>query len=156
MTTTLIVHIIYVQYLQYLVLSKREFMILLHLTELSEETLQNQISQQIRAKILSGYLPENTCLPSIRALARNYHVSVITVQRSYENLMREGLIHSRSTRGYYVSKLTGKKKKEMAEEQVFEALSKPIKAALEEGLTRDDITHIFGKIMDKYKEKIST
>ena len=68
---------------------------LLNLTDLSDESLQSQISRQIRAKILSGELAAGEVLPSIRGLARDQHVSVITVQRGYENLERDGLIHSR-------------------------------------------------------------
>ncbi|HNX51994.1 MAG TPA: GntR family transcriptional regulator, partial [Thermoanaerobaculaceae bacterium] len=42
-------------------------------------------------------------LPSIRALAREYRVSVITVQRAYEDLEREGLLHSHPGKGFYVA-----------------------------------------------------
>ena len=54
---------------------------LLHLTDLSNEPLQGQVVRQIRAKILAGELAAGTDLPSIRKLAREQHISVITVQR---------------------------------------------------------------------------
>ena len=54
---------------------------LLNLTDLSDEPLQSQISRQIRAKILSGELPAGRVLPSIRGMAKEQRVSVITVQR---------------------------------------------------------------------------
>jgi len=68
---------------------------LLNLTDLSNEPLQSQIFRQIRAKILSGELAAGEMLPSIRALALQQQVSVVTVQRGYESLERAALIHSR-------------------------------------------------------------
>ena len=65
---------------------------LLNLTDLSDEPLQSQIARQIRAKILAGEVPAGQVLPSIRGLAKEQRVSVITVQRGYEALEREGLI----------------------------------------------------------------
>lgn len=112
---------------------------LLNLTDLSSEPLQSQIIRQIRAKILSGELSAEADLPSIRALARQQHVSVITVQRAYEALMRDGLIHSRRGKGFFVSHLKNKEKQNMAKQRLFDALAPLIKAALEERLTEDDI-----------------
>jgi GntR family transcriptional regulator len=74
---------------------------LLNLTDLSDESLQNQLSRQVRAKILNGELMAGEMLPSIRSLAREQRVSVITIQRGYETLEREGLIHSRRGKGFF-------------------------------------------------------
>jgi GntR family transcriptional regulator len=112
---------------------------LLDLTDLSSEPLQSQIIRQIRAKILSGELAAGTTLPSIRGLARDQHVSVITVQRAYESLMREELIHSRRGKGFFVSELPGGKKEEMAKERLFELLEPIVTTALAEGLSEQDI-----------------
>ena len=112
---------------------------LLNLTDLSDEPLQGQISRQIRAKILAGELPADTGLPSIRAMAREQHVSVITVQRAYEHLMRENLIHSRRGKGFFVSELRQEKKTAMAKQKLLENLKRPVKAAVAEGLTAEDI-----------------
>jgi len=57
---------------------------ILDLTDLSNVSLQNQIYRQIREFILSGGLLAEEMLPSIRSLAREQKVSVITVQRGYE------------------------------------------------------------------------
>ncbi len=112
---------------------------LLNLTDLSSEPLQSQIVRQVRAKILIGELTAGTSLPSIRALAREQHVSVITVQRAYETLIREKLIHSRRGKGFFVSDLANKRKGEMAKQRLLENLSPLISAALEEGLSQKDI-----------------
>ncbi len=112
---------------------------LLNLTDFSDEPLQSQITRQIRAKILSGELSANETLPSIRALARDERVSVITVQRGYETLEREGLIYSRRGKGFFVSNLRAHTKKEMAEERLQENLKPIISAALNEGLDKKEI-----------------
>ncbi|UCE06941.1 MAG: GntR family transcriptional regulator [bacterium] len=115
---------------------------ILNLTDLSDEPLQAQISRQIRAKILAGELSADTSLPSIRTLAKDTRVSVITVQRAYEQLMRENLIHSRRGKGFFVSQLRKDEKKEMAKERLMENLERPILAALAEGLSTSDIIEI--------------
>lgn len=114
----------------------------LNLTDLSAEPLQSQIIRQVRAKILAGELEADNDLPSIRRLAREQHISVITVQRAYESLEREGLIHSRRGKGFFVSKLSGQQKKSLAVERLKENLSSPIRAALSEGLGKEEINNI--------------
>lgn len=126
---------------------------LLNLTDLSEEPLQSQISRQIRAKILAGELSAGVGLPSIRELARKQRVSVITVQRAYENLLREELIHSRRGKGFFVTELPEERKKSMAKHRLFEQLETIIATALAEGLDSDDILDIVVQILQQFKEK---
>lgn len=120
---------------------------LLNLTEHSNEPLQGQIARQIRAKILAGDLPEGEALPSIRALASEQRVSVITVQRAYERLERDGLIQSRQRRGFFVSTLSDTSKKERAEQQFQEQIDPLIRNALAEGLTTEDIAKILDQLL---------
>ena len=124
---------------------------LLNLTDLSAEPLQSQIIRQVRAKILTGELKENSDLPSIRRLAREQHISVITVQRAYEGLEREGLIHSRRGKGFFVSHLSNTQKKSLALERLKENLKLPIRAALSEGLEKDDIYRVVESLMKRAK-----
>ncbi|MFQ5633678.1 MAG: GntR family transcriptional regulator [bacterium] len=129
---------------------------LLNLTDLSSEPLQGQIVRQVRAKILSGELQAETDLPSIRVLAREQRVSVITVQRAYETLMREGLIHSRRGKGFFVSDLHDREKQKMAKQRLLEALVPLIKAALEEGLTSEDILEAIDIAMKQNGRKLTS
>lgn len=122
---------------------------LLNLTDLSDEPLQSQISRQIRAKVLAGELAAGEALPSIRALARDARVSVITVQRGYEDLEREGLIHSRRGKGFFVSELKADRKKEMAKRRLKDQLQPVVRAAVAEGLTSDEITAAFTSIVTR-------
>ncbi len=65
--------------------------------------IYEQIETQIRSQILSGALEEGSSIPSMRALARMLKVSVITVQKAYENLKKDGLIESAVGRGTVVA-----------------------------------------------------
>ncbi len=120
---------------------------LLNLTDLSDEPLQSQIARQIRAKILNGELPSEAALPSIRGLAKDYHVSVVTVQRGYESLEREGLIHSRRGKGFFVSDIKQENKKRMALENFTENVKPLIKIAADEGLSSEDILKAVRQIL---------
>ena len=121
---------------------------LLHLTDLSEEPLQGQIVRQVRARILSGHLGAGADLPSIRRLAREQHISVITVQRAYEALENEGLIHSRRGKGFFVTALSPEKRKTLANDRFKESMRPNIWAALEEGLSREEIKEIIVAILE--------
>jgi len=121
--------------------------LLLHLTDLSSEPLQGQIVRQIRAKILGGDLAAEADLPSIRRLAREQHISVITVQRAYETLENEGLIHSRRGKGFFVTGLSEVAKKKMAKDRLWEILEPKLAAALAEGLSKDDILKTISLIL---------
>ena len=65
--------------------------------------IYDQIASQIKAKILSGERKEGDPLPSMRALAQDLRVSVITTKRAYEILEQEKLIESYTGRGSFVS-----------------------------------------------------
>lgn len=124
---------------------------ILSLTDLSDESLQSQIARQIRAKVLAGELGAEDTLPSIRGLAREQQISVITVQRAYEVLERDGLIHSRRGKGFFVSELSKDTKKEMAKGRLAEKLEPELKAALAEGLSTDDISDVLSSLLNHGK-----
>jgi len=128
---------------------------LLNLTDLSGEPLQSQISRQIRAKILAGEVTAGQALPSIRALAKEQRVSVITVQRGYEALERDGLIHSRRGKGFFVSEIREDRKKEMAQQRFMEQLMPILSDAFSEGMSAEEALSVFRsglKRQDKVKK----
>jgi len=126
---------------------RAEVAMLLTLTDLSAEPLQSQIIRQIRASILAGELEAGASLPSIRALATEQRVSVITVQRAYESLEREGLIHSRRGKGFFVSELRNQEKKEMARQRLEENIGPHIMSALSEGMRIQDIRAVVDSVL---------
>ncbi len=72
------------------------------LSNTSGQPIYAQIEDQIRAAILRGELTEDETLPSIRALARDLRVSVITTTRAYAELVASGLVANVPGKGYYV------------------------------------------------------
>ena len=64
----------------------------LYISNTSTEPIYGQIIRQFKEKILTGKLKEGDALPSIRLLAKELCISVITTKRAYEELEREGFI----------------------------------------------------------------
>lgn len=121
--------------------------LLLHLSELSAEPLHAQISRQIRAQVLARDLAGDEALPSIRVLAREQRVSVITVQRAYEDLEREGLIRSRPGKGFFVSAIPKERKQDMAERRFEAALARLLAESAAEGLDEARIREVFERVV---------
>lgn len=69
----------------------------------TSKPIYEQITYQIKAMIMSGELRTGDSIPSMRALAKSIHVSVITVQKAYEDLQRDGFIETTVGRGSFVS-----------------------------------------------------
>jgi GntR family transcriptional regulator len=121
--------------------------VILTLSELSDEPLHAQISRQIRAKILSEGLEGGAALPSIRGFAREQRVSVITVQRAYDDLEREGLLHSRRGKGFWVAPLSETRRHTMAEERFREATRVVVEHGAADGLSDDSMRQILDEIL---------
>jgi GntR family transcriptional regulator len=123
--------------------------VILNLSELSDEPLHAQVSRQIRAKILSEGLAGGEPLPSIRGLAREQRVSVITVQRAYDDLEREGLLRSRRGKGFWVAPISEGRKQTMARQRFTAALGKLVARAAAEGLSDADMRRILDQLLGK-------
>ena len=121
--------------------------LLLHLSVLSPEPLHGQISRQIRAWILAHEFEGDEPLPSIRVLAREQRVSVITVQRAYDDLEREGLLRSRPGKGFFVVSIPEERKKTMAEQRLEPALERLIAESAAEGLEESQIREVFERVL---------
>jgi GntR family transcriptional regulator len=73
------------------------------LSNSSPEAICEQIVRQARAQIIAGELKEGALLPSIRSLAHDLQISVITTKRAYEELEKEGLIDTVGGKGTFVA-----------------------------------------------------
>lgn len=69
----------------------------------TSKPIYEQITSQIKAMIMSGELQTGDPIPSMRSLAKSIHVSVITVQKAYEDLQRDGFIETTVGRGSFVA-----------------------------------------------------
>lgn len=88
--------------------------------------IYEQITSQIKHAIMNGELKSGDPLPSMRALAKDLHISVITTQKAYEDLQRDGFIESAAGRGTFVS---SQNKEFICEEQLRLAEAKLQEAA---------------------------
>lgn len=77
------------------------------LSNSSGKPIYEQISDQVKSQILSGTLAEGDALPSMRLLAKELHISVITTKRAYEELEREGFLQNIPGKGCFVAPKTG-------------------------------------------------
>lgn len=69
----------------------------------SGKPIYAQITEQLKSQIMDGTLHAGESLPSMRSLAKSLHVSVITVQRAYEKLQRDGFLETTVGRGSFVA-----------------------------------------------------
>ena len=111
--------------------------------------IYEQISAQIKAMILSGTFKEGDALPSMRALAQDLRVSVITTKRAYEILESEGFIQSFTGRGSFVSAADPEMLREQNLREIEALLSKAVEIAKQSGIERSELS----EILDIYFEE---
>ncbi|HUT07695.1 MAG TPA: GntR family transcriptional regulator [Candidatus Latescibacteria bacterium] len=92
----------------------------------SPDPIYEQVTRQIKAQIISGDFREGDSLPSIRRLAQDLQISVITTKRAYEELEKEGFIDTVEGKGSFVAmqnkELLREKKMKIVEEKLAEAV----------------------------------
>lgn len=101
--------------------------------------IYDQICQQIRAAILSGELSADEALPSIRNLARDLRISVITTKRAYEELEHEGLIYTVAGVGCFVARQNTALLREQVLRQIEEHLHAAAQLAAGADVTREEL-----------------
>ena len=107
-----------------------------------DKPIYEQIISQVKNMIMSGELTAGENLPSMRALAKSIHVSVITVQRAYEELQRDGFIETEIGRGTYVLARNKEFYKEQQQKKMEEYLQLAIEVAKENAMPLEKITEI--------------
>ena len=114
----------------------------------SGQPIYEQIVEQIREQILTGSLREDEALPSIRSLAKDLRISVITTKRAYEELEQEGFLYTVAGKGCFVA---GKNTELLREEdlrRIEEHLSEIRRLAARCGLTRAELREML-EIMEE-------
>jgi len=101
--------------------------------------IYEQIVSQLREQILSGALKEDEALPSIRDLARDLRISVITTKRAYEELAGAGLIYTLPGKGSFVAARNMELLREEHLKQIEEHLSAALALARREGIGREEL-----------------
>ncbi|WP_100065684.1 GntR family transcriptional regulator [Miniphocaeibacter massiliensis] len=117
----------------------------------SDKPIYEQIKEQLKDAIISGELKPGEKLPSIRFLAKEIRVSVITTKRAYDELEKEGFISSVQGKGSFVA---GQNEEIIKEEQlrnIEEGLNKVLELAESSGIDLDELIEIL-KILKEERD----
>ena len=107
-----------------------------------DKPIYEQIVSQLKNMIMSEELLAGDSLPSMRSLAKSIHVSVITVQRAYEELQRDGFIETEIGRGTYVLARNKEFYKEQQQKRIEEYMQLAIEAAKENAMPLEKMIDI--------------
>lgn len=110
--------------------------------------IYEQIAVQIKSLILSGSLKEGEPLPSMRALAQDLRISVITTKRAYEILESEGLIESYTGKGSFVSAQNPELLREQNLREIEEYLKKAIDVAKRSAVDKNELAEILDMLFE--------
>ncbi|HFK1684866.1 MULTISPECIES: GntR family transcriptional regulator [Bacillus] len=108
----------------------------------SKEPIYEQITNQIKSYILAGELQEGTAIPSMRNLAKDLQVSVITTKRAYEELEKAGFIYSIVGKGSFIAEQNLEVMREKKLKVIEEQLSAVITNSKEIGIPLDEIQQL--------------
>lgn len=109
----------------------------------SDIPIYSQIVQCIQRDIINGVLSEGDAMPSIRALARDLGVSVITTKKAYEILESQGYIETLQGKGSFVSKKSGALAREHKQSHMEQSLLEAIDISRELNMSHDEVIDIF-------------
>ena len=119
------------------------------LSNMSSVPIYQQVATQIKSNILDGSLKYNDQLPSIRSLAKELEVGIITIKKSYEVLLQEELIYSKGAVGYFVNDIDLATILTIKKEEYLDELKSIIDEAINDGLNINDIKDIFNSILEE-------
>lgn len=119
------------------------------ISNMSSVPIYQQVATQIKSNILNGSLKYNDQLPSIRSLAKELEVGIITVKKSYEVLLQEELIYSKGAVGYFVNDIDLATVLTIKKEEYFDELKSIIDKAIHDGLNLNDIKDIFNSVLEE-------
>lgn len=105
----------------------------------SDKPIYEQITAQIKALVMSGELKEGDPLPSMRTLAKELRISVITTKRAYEDLERDGFITTVVGKGSFVKAADIRLVREEKLKQIEDLLSKAVFLARQSAIGREEI-----------------
>lgn len=108
--------------------------------------IYDQIYSQIKAQIISGTLNEDDPLPSIRSLAKDLRISVITTKRAYDELEKEGFIYTIAGKGCFVAPKNVELLREENLKKIEAYMQEITRLATSCGLSREDIIEMFNII----------
>lgn len=110
------------------------------ITNNSDKPIYEQIEEQMKALIMNGELKEGDALPSMRLLAKELRISIITTKRAYEDLERDGYIASYTGKGSFVKGINHEMVKETVLYEIEELFEQILKKASVVGISYKDLS----------------
>ncbi len=114
----------------------------------SDMPIYQQIYEQLSAQIMSGKLPPGTMLPPIRTVAKQLRVSVITIKKAWEELERDGLLHSMVGRGCFVADVTARDLRNKLHVLLDAKIAKDVAYYKEHGISREEVVRAINRHYD--------
>lgn len=118
------------------------------LSNSSDLPIYEQIKEQVKTQILSGELSENEMLPSLRQLAKDLKISVLTTTRAYNELEEEGFITSRQGKGFFVMPRGSDLLREQLIKDVETNLNNAILSAHRASMTDDELVQLLKLLLE--------
>lgn len=115
----------------------------------NRKPIYDQIESQIKDMIMIGTLKEGDALPSMRLLAKELRISVITTKRAYEELERDGFIETVTGRGSFVARKNLELIKEEQLRRAEEYLLESVDVAKSSGITLDELINILSALYEE-------
>jgi len=115
----------------------------------SNEPIYSQLANQLRSHIIKGELKEGELLPSIRGLAKDLQISVITTKRSYDELEKEGFIETVPGKGSYVAVQNKELMKEKKLKIIEDKLLDVVKESRVMGFNKKEIIEILNILYEE-------
>lgn len=117
------------------------------LSQTSGVPIYQQIAEAFRTDILSGKMKQGEYLPSIRGLAKELKISVITTMKAYELLEEEGLVTAMQGKGFQVNTQDNEMLREQQMRRVENSINDAIKAARNAGIKDEELREIFDTML---------
>lgn len=144
-----IVYTVYTIHIQYIRDEQRGEIVNIFIDNKSGVPIYDQIYKQIKQLIISGELSEDDMLPSIRNLAKDLGISVITTKRAYEELEKEGFIYMVAAKGCFVAPKNVELIREETLKRIEGYLQEIVQLSKACRLTKEDIIEMFNIIMEE-------
>lgn len=119
------------------------------LSSASGKPIYEQITNQVKLKIMKGELKPGQMLPSMRLLAKELRISVITTKRAYEDLEREGFIETVPSKGCFVLAKDLPSIKEEQRRIVKGHLKKAAEIAVESGFSKESVVTLLNEVFQE-------
>ena len=115
----------------------------------ASKPIYEQISDQVKALIMSGELQSGEAIPSIRSMAKSLHISVLTVQKAYDKLQADGFIETTAGKGCFVSAQNQDFYLDEQQKKIEEHFNEAIEIARSSGIKLDELMGLLSLLYEE-------